>query len=79
MANRGSGPGDHRGVLTNRQGHPVYDNQNQRTVGARGPATQELSDAEQERLANLGKNGPRDVEGLQMTHCVPNERVVVQR
>ncbi|MFD4170734.1 catalase [Streptomyces albidoflavus] len=27
--------------LTNRQGHPVYDNQNQRTVGARGPATLE--------------------------------------
>ena len=30
-----------RPVLTNRQGHPVYDNQNQRTVGARGPATLE--------------------------------------
>src|SRR5215213_2840681 len=28
-------------ILTNRQGHPVYDNQNQRTVGARGPATLE--------------------------------------
>ncbi|MBI5106166.1 MAG: catalase [Solirubrobacterales bacterium] len=27
--------------LTDRQGHPVYDNQNQRTVGARGPATLE--------------------------------------
>jgi catalase len=32
---------DRRRVLTNRQGHPVYDNQNQRTVGARGPATLE--------------------------------------
>ncbi|MEX2047527.1 MAG: catalase [Chloroflexota bacterium] len=32
----GDGP-----VLTTRQGHPVYDNQNQRTVGARGPATLE--------------------------------------
>jgi catalase len=30
-----------RAVLTNRQGHPVYDNQNQRTVGDRGPATLE--------------------------------------
>ncbi|MDF2554523.1 MAG: Catalase [Microbacterium sp.] len=30
-----------RPVLTNRQGHPVYDNQNSRTVGARGPATLE--------------------------------------
>ncbi|MFB8418430.1 catalase [Streptomyces albidoflavus] len=30
-----------RPYLTNRQGHPVYDNQNQRTVGARGPATLE--------------------------------------
>lgn len=28
-------------TLTNRQGHPVYDNQNQRTVGSRGPATLE--------------------------------------
>ncbi|WP_214414831.1 catalase [Sphaerisporangium fuscum] len=40
-ANKGPGPGDDRPVLTNRQGHPVYDNQNQRTVGARGPATLE--------------------------------------
>jgi catalase len=39
--------------------------------------TQELSPADQERLANLGKNGPRDVTGLSMTHCVPNERVVL--
>ncbi len=28
-------------LLTNRQGHTVYDNQNQRTVGPRGPATLE--------------------------------------
>ena len=28
-------------TLTNRQGHSVYDNQNQRTVGERGPATLE--------------------------------------
>ena len=27
--------------LTTRQGHPVHDNQNQRTVGSRGPATLE--------------------------------------
>ncbi len=32
----GDGP-----TLTTRQGHPVYDNQNQRTIGARGPATLE--------------------------------------
>jgi catalase len=32
---------DERRTLTNRQGHPVHDNQNQRTVGARGPATLE--------------------------------------
>jgi catalase len=30
-----------RRVLTNRQGHPIHDNQNQRTVGDRGPATLE--------------------------------------
>lgn len=41
VASMGSEPGDERPVLTNRQGHPVYDNQNQRTVGARGPATLE--------------------------------------
>ena len=35
------GDGNGRRNLTNRQGHPVYDNQNQRTVGARGPATLE--------------------------------------
>ena len=28
-------------ILTNRQGHPVYDNQNSRTVGSRGPTTLE--------------------------------------
>src|SRR6266852_917278 len=30
-----------RDRLTTRQGHPVYDNQHQRTVGSRGPATLE--------------------------------------
>jgi catalase len=37
--------------------------------------TQTLTDDELQRAANLGKNGPRDVSGLTMTHCVPNERV----
>jgi len=32
---------DDRRTLTNRQGHPVADHQNQRTVGDRGPATLE--------------------------------------
>jgi catalase len=32
---------DDRRKLTTRQGHPVTDNQNQRTIGARGPATLE--------------------------------------
>jgi catalase len=41
--------------------------------------TQTLSDEELGRLKNLGKNGPRDISGLQMTHCVPNERHVVTR
>ncbi|MFC9969980.1 catalase [Spirillospora sp. NPDC127200] len=39
-------------------------------------ASQDLTDEDRRRLANLGKNGPRDVEGLKMTHCVPNERAV---
>src|SRR5690625_1286903 len=40
-SNQGHTSGDDREVLTNRQGHPVYDNQSQRTVGERGPATLE--------------------------------------
>ena len=40
-------------------------------------ATQTLSEAELQRAANLGKNGSRDVTGLVMTHCVPNEHVAV--
>ncbi|MEA2341036.1 MAG: catalase [Solirubrobacteraceae bacterium] len=40
-------------------------------------ATQELNDEERQRIANLGNNGTRDVSGLVMTHCVPNEHVVV--
>ncbi len=36
---------------------------------------QDLTDEDRDRLAKLGRNGPRDVEGLKMTHCVPNERV----
>ncbi|GGG51799.1 catalase [Paenibacillus radicis (ex Gao et al. 2016)] len=32
---------DEEQTLTNRQGHPVSDNQNMRTVGSRGPATLE--------------------------------------
>jgi catalase len=41
VASQGSDTGDTRPVLTNRQGHPIFDNQNQRTIGARGPATLE--------------------------------------
>jgi catalase len=40
--------------------------------------SQTLNDEEKQRLTNLGKNGRRDVSGLTMTHCVPNERVVVE-
>jgi catalase len=42
-------------------------------------ASQTLSEAELERLSNLGKNGPRNVEGITMTHCVPDEHVAVSR
>jgi len=34
--------------------------------------TQRLSEEEQQRLENLGKNGQRDITGKTMTHCVPN-------
>ena len=40
---------------------------------------QSLTDEDRDRLANLGTNGSRNVEGLTMTHCLPNERVVVSR
>ncbi|MEE6274329.1 catalase [Georgenia sp. MJ206] len=36
--------------------------------------TQRFTESELARLSNLGNNGPRDVTGLQMTHCVPNAR-----
>ncbi|WNV86220.1 catalase [Umezawaea sp. Da 62-37] len=42
-------------------------------------ATQEFTDEEHARAGNLGKNGPRDVAGREMTHCVPDERVAVER
>src|SRR4051794_16090007 len=39
---RGNGQGPGNGpLLTTRQGHPVYDNQNNRTVGERGPTVLE--------------------------------------
>jgi catalase len=41
--------------------------------------TQTLNDEELKRLQNLGNNGPRDVSGLTMTHCVPNKRRVIAR
>jgi catalase len=45
-----------------------------------GPlATQTLTEDELERVKNLGHNGPRNVEGLTMTHCVPNEHMQVGR
>ena len=37
----GEAAGDRPPILTNRQGHPVYDNQNNRTVGERGPTVLE--------------------------------------
>jgi catalase len=40
-------------------------------------ATQTLSEAELQRAANLGANGPRDVSGLEMTHAVPNTHAAV--
>ncbi|MFG3078351.1 catalase [Streptomyces sp. NPDC048225] len=51
----------------------------QDVAGLKPLAGQELTDEDRERLSNLGKNPPRDVEGLTMTHCVPNERHVVTR
>jgi catalase len=41
--------------------------------------SQTLTEEDEQRLANLGKNGPRDVGDLKMTHCVPNEHVEVAR
>ncbi|MBE2315489.1 catalase [Solirubrobacter sp. CPCC 204708] len=41
LSSQGGSGMSERKDLTTRQGHPVYDNQNLRTVGARGPATLE--------------------------------------
>src|SRR3712207_4148317 len=41
--------------------------------------TQTLNDEELKRLENLGRNGPRNVEGHTMTHCVPNRHVQVAK
>ncbi len=40
-------------------------------------ATQIFTDEEIRRLENLGHNGPRDVSGLVMTHCVDNEHAAI--
>lgn len=40
-AGKGSGSDEKSQILTTRQGHPVTDNQNLRTIGNRGPATLE--------------------------------------
>jgi catalase len=40
-------------------------------------ASQTLTEGELHRAAHLGKNGSRDVTGLDMTHCVPNENRVI--
>jgi catalase len=40
-------------------------------------ASQTLTEEELHRAAHLGKNGSRDVTGLDMTHCVPNENRVI--
>jgi catalase len=39
--------------------------------------TQTLTEAERQRAANLGDNGPRETGDLVMTHCVPNERAAL--
>jgi catalase len=40
-------------------------------------ATQTFNEEELARAANLGNNGTRDVTGIEMTHCVPNEHVAI--
>ncbi len=49
------------------------------TCGHLAPlANQTLTKEDQQRLANLGKNGPRDISHVKaMTQIVPNERVVL--
>jgi hypothetical protein len=41
------------------------------------PPNQTLTAEDRDRLANLGKNGQRNIDGLKMTHCVPNQRIEV--
>ncbi|MEH7872601.1 catalase KatX [Bacillus velezensis] len=44
LSSKTTGKGESEDTLTNRQGHPVTDNQNVRTVGNRGPTTLENYD-----------------------------------
>ncbi|MDF4189446.1 catalase, partial [Ligilactobacillus salivarius] len=44
LSHKTSGKNESEDTLTNRQGHPVTDNQNVRTVGNRGPTTLENYD-----------------------------------
>lgn len=44
FSHKTSGKNESEDTLTNRQGHPVTDNQNVRTVGNRGPTTLENYD-----------------------------------
>ncbi|MYR57491.1 catalase, partial [Streptomyces sp. SID625] len=51
----------------------------QDVAGLEPLAGQDLTDEDRKRLSRLGENPPRDVEGLTMTHCVPDERHTVTR
>ncbi len=68
LSHKTSGKNESEDTLTNRQGHPVTDNQNVRTVGNRGPTTLENYDF-LEKSATLTVNA--FLSGLFM----PEERV----
>lgn len=56
LSSKTTGKGESEDTLTNRQGHPVTDNQNVRTVGNRGPTTLENYDFWR-KSATLTANG----------------------
>jgi catalase len=70
----------HMFMIEDELGHRIGEGLGMTVDDVKGLAplkTQTLTAEEQERLRNLGNNGPRDVSGLTMTHCVPNERVAI--
>jgi hypothetical protein len=57
----------------------LQQNNNSAARHPRALRARPLTDEDRAGPASLGKSGPRTVEGLTVTRCVPNEQVAVDR